>query len=115
NQAFRVPTHKIQLQNHLTLAAYLAAYHLRDLIDRQTVGRRQGRKTHWQCNLDNVVAAYNGSRKYIRGIRQKRAFLIKYLQGGRRLGVRPKKRTSIAPQTTKHPASTRRVHRGVKT
>ncbi len=79
-QAFRVPSPKVKLQNHLTLAAYLAAYHLRQLIDRHSVGVKHGRKVSWRCNLDNVVAAYNGSRKYIRGIKQKRRHLIKYLQ-----------------------------------
>jgi hypothetical protein len=79
-QAFRLPPPRIKLENHLTLAAYLAAYHLRQLIDRQTVGFKRGNKTRWRCNLDNVVAAYNGSRKYIRGIKQKRRHLLKYLQ-----------------------------------
>jgi chaperonin cofactor prefoldin len=79
-QAFRVPSPRVKLENHLTLAAYLAAYHLRDLIDRQMVAYKKGRKIRWHCNLDNVVAAYNGSRKYIRGISQKRRHLIKYLK-----------------------------------
>lgn len=75
---FQVPKTPDRLQDHLTLATYMAAYHLAWLIEKQAYMVNHGRDA--RCNIDLVARAYNGGEAYPGAVYRKKLRLLKYLK-----------------------------------
>ncbi|MFH1139808.1 MAG: hypothetical protein V1816_27335 [Pseudomonadota bacterium] len=66
-----------RLQDHLTLATYMAAFHMRELIDK--VSTSWGRDKKSICDLDRVAFLYNGGETYPGAVFRKKISLVSYL------------------------------------
>ncbi|MDY6851144.1 MAG: hypothetical protein SV487_03580, partial [Thermodesulfobacteriota bacterium] len=75
---FQVPKTPDRLQDYLTLATYMAAYHLAWLIEKQAYTVNHGRDA--RCNIDLVARAYNGGDAYPGAVYRKKLLLLKYLK-----------------------------------
>lgn len=81
-----VPDH---LQDHVTLATYMAAFFMSSLIERHS--------HHWQkghlplCDLDRVARSYNGGKTYPGAVYKKKIALLGYLERHRRAALKEKK------------------------
>ncbi len=56
------PPEGVRLQHHLTMATYMAAFHLRELMAESVIPARRGRRA--MINMDKVLKRYNGSSRY---------------------------------------------------
>jgi hypothetical protein len=76
-QRFVAPPKDLKLEHHLTMATYMAAFHLRELL--------QGAITNYggmtAVDMDLVLKRYNGSNVYIGQVAARQAQLIRYLGG----------------------------------
>ncbi|MCB2186514.1 MAG: hypothetical protein KQJ78_08860 [Deltaproteobacteria bacterium] len=77
DRGFQPPPKKIDLQEHLTLATYMAAYHLRELLEEAYLPAT--RHLPARVDSDRVMKAYNGSSKYSLAVAQRRAELAEFL------------------------------------
>jgi len=77
-KGFQVPQNTVRLQDHLTLATYMAAYYLSWLMEKQAAtGPDQTRR----CNFDQVAKSYNGGQAYPQAVHRKKKQLMNYLDG----------------------------------
>ena len=74
-EGFVPPPKGVRLERHLTLATYMAAYHLRELMAGSVV-KRKGKLA---VNLNQVLFRYNGSVRYISMVASKRQQLAKFI------------------------------------
>ena len=74
---FKPPPRRIRLQNHLSIATYLAAYHLRELMIEAVVPR--SRRYPSYVNMDQVMLRYNGSKYYAGRVAVRRAELDRFV------------------------------------
>jgi hypothetical protein len=72
---FIPPPKGVRLERHLTMATYMAAFHLRELMVESRV-RKNGRLA---VNLNRVLLRYNGSVRYISMVETKRQQLAKFM------------------------------------
>lgn len=77
---FAPPPRPIRLQNHLTLATYLAAFHLRELM--LEASHPAGRRHPAYVDMDKVMLRYNGSPLYAGRVAVRRAELDRFLAVG---------------------------------
>jgi len=77
-KGFQVPQNTVRLQDHLTLATYMAAYHLAWLIEKHA---EAGPDQAGRCNLDRVARSYNGGETYPLAVHRKKKQLVDYLNG----------------------------------
>ncbi|MEW5912868.1 MAG: hypothetical protein AB1814_09960 [Thermodesulfobacteriota bacterium] len=77
---FAAPPRRIRLQHHLTMATYMAAFHLRELMQESYLGPTTRRQA--AVDMDRVMRRYNGSSAYAGRVAFRRAELASYLNGG---------------------------------
>ncbi|RJX29699.1 MAG: hypothetical protein C4525_13925 [Desulfarculus sp.] len=77
---FAAPPRRIRLQHYLTMATYLAAFHLRELMQESYLGPTTRRRA--AVDMDRVMRRYNGSSAYAARVAFRRAELARYLGGG---------------------------------
>jgi hypothetical protein len=77
---FAPPPEHIRLQNHLTLATYLAAFHLRELM--LEAGVPAGKRHRAYVDMDKVMLRYNGSPLYAGRVAVRRAELNRFVAVG---------------------------------
>lgn len=77
---FAAPPRRIRLQHHLTMATYLAAFHLRELMQEAYLPPR-GRRAA-AVDMDRVMRRYNGSSAYAPRVALRRAELARFLRQG---------------------------------
>ena len=77
---FAPPPIRIRLQNHLTLATYLAAFHLRELMLEASVPA--GKRLRAYVDMDKVMFRYNGSHLYAGRVAVRRAELSRFIAVG---------------------------------
>lgn len=77
---FSPPPEHIRLQNHLTLATYLAAFHLRELMLEASVPA--GKRLRAYVDMDKVMLRYNGSHLYAGRVALRRAELSRFIAVG---------------------------------
>ncbi len=75
---FRIPEDPARLQDHLTLATYMAASHMAALMRSHTMQRGGDRAP--LCNLDRVALSYNGGDAYPGAVYRKKLRLAGYLK-----------------------------------
>jgi hypothetical protein len=79
-----------RLQDHLSLATYMAANFLSDLIRRSSIPWGKGKGLI--CDLDDVALGYNGGSHYPPAVNGKKLRLVRYLDRVRRMAVQKKTR-----------------------
>ena len=77
---FAPPPANIRLQNHLTLATYLAAFHLRELMMDAVAPATKRHEAY--VDMDKVMLRYNGSRLYAGRVAVRRAELDRFVALG---------------------------------
>ena len=77
---FAPPPIRIRLQNHLTLATYLAAFHLRELM--LEAGMPATKRHRAYVDMDKVMLRYNGSHLYAGRVAVRRAELSRFIALG---------------------------------
>jgi len=77
---FAPPPEHIRLQNHLTLATYLAAFHLRELMLEASVPASKRLRAY--VDMDKVMLRYNGSHLYAGRVALRRAELSRFIAVG---------------------------------
>ncbi|MCB2191555.1 MAG: hypothetical protein KQI62_08320 [Deltaproteobacteria bacterium] len=77
---FSPPPRHIRLQNHLTLATYLAAFHLRELMIEASAPATKRRRAY--VDMDKVMLRYNGSPLYAGRVAVRRAELSRFIAVG---------------------------------
>ena len=75
---FVPPPKKIKLQRHLTMATFMASFHLRELMQRAYTPPRRGRQA--VVNLDRVLQRYNGSSRYAAQVALRKRQLARFLR-----------------------------------
>lgn len=80
-RGLQVPVNPEHLQDHLTLATYMAAFHMSTLMESHTQAGRNGRAP--LCNLEMVARAYNGSAAYPGAVYRKQVSLMRYIESER--------------------------------
>ncbi|MBU2551977.1 MAG: hypothetical protein KKB20_26440, partial [Proteobacteria bacterium] len=76
-QGIQVPGVPKRLQDHLTLATYMAAFYLGQLIEQHTVAAPKDGPP--RCNLARVALSYNGGQAYPGAVERKQQRLSAYL------------------------------------
>jgi hypothetical protein len=71
----------VQLQRHLTMATYMAAYHLRELMAEAYTPARGGRPA--TVDMDQVLKRYNGSSRYAGRVAKRQKALARHLAAPR--------------------------------
>jgi DNA repair exonuclease SbcCD ATPase subunit len=89
-QGLQVPAEPEKLQDHLTLATFMAAFYLSELMDRHTTPWRQDQAP--LCDLDRVAWSYNGGEAYPKAVYGKKLRLVGYLDRVRQVAVQKKQR-----------------------
>ncbi|MCF8122699.1 MAG: hypothetical protein K9K34_09810 [Desulfarculaceae bacterium] len=77
---FAPPPIRIRLQNHLTLATYLAAFHLRELMLEASAPATKRHRAY--VDMDKVMLRYNGSHLYAGRVAVRRAELSRFIAVG---------------------------------
>ncbi len=75
---FVPPPADLRLEHHLTMATYMAAFHLRELLMESVVNPGGGRAAH--VDLDRVMKRYNGSDIYAGQVAQRQKQLVSFLR-----------------------------------
>ena len=83
----KVPT---RLQDHLTLATYMAAFHVSQLIENSTRSWKKNKPP--LCDLDQVALSYNGGEAYPPAVYRKKLRLMGYLDRIRKVAGQTKER-----------------------
>ncbi len=76
-QGFIPPPKKVRLERHLTLATYMAAYHLRELM--QQAFTPADRRHPARVDMYKVLLRYNGSRRYPGRVAKRQKALARFL------------------------------------
>jgi len=76
-KGIEVPKVPERLQDNLTLAAYMAAFHLADLIEKTSLPQKMDQPPI--CDLDRVALGYNGGTAYPKAVYRKKVRLLGYL------------------------------------
>ena len=84
-QGIEVPRVPERLEDNITLATYMAAFYLSDLIRKNTGS--WGEKKHPICDLDRVALSYNGGEAYPEAVYKKKMRLMGYLDRVRQVAV----------------------------
>ncbi|MFH1090939.1 MAG: hypothetical protein V1742_05145 [Pseudomonadota bacterium] len=87
-KGLEVPEAPARLQDHLTLATYMAAFHLSDLIEKHQNTWTKDKPP--LCDLDRVAQSYNGSEAYPNAVYQKKLRLMNFLERVRQTAKRKK-------------------------
>jgi hypothetical protein len=77
NAGFAPPPASIRLQHHLSMATYMAAYHLRFLMEKSYRPPRAGRRA--AVDMDRVLHRYNGASTYAAKVALRRGELARFL------------------------------------
>ena len=77
-----------RLQDHLTLATYMAAFHISELMEKASASWGRDKKTI--CDLDRVAYLYNGGERYPGAVYRKKLRLMRYLAKAGRIDQRKK-------------------------
>ncbi|MEW5725282.1 MAG: hypothetical protein AB1896_19365, partial [Thermodesulfobacteriota bacterium] len=85
-----VPGVPARLQENVSLAAYMAANHISDLIRRHS--RPWGQDKSLLCDLDQVAEGYNGGSHYPPAVLRKKLRLMRYLDRVRQMAVQTRAR-----------------------
>lgn len=75
---FVPPPPDLRLEHHLTMATYMAAFHLRELLLESVVNASGGHAAH--VDLDRVMKRYNGSDVYAGQVAQRQRQLVSFLR-----------------------------------
>ena len=86
----QVPAEPEKLQDHLTMATFMAAFYLSELMDRHTTPWHQDKAP--LCDLDRVAWSYNGGEAYPKAVYGKKLRLVGYLDRVRQVAVQKKLR-----------------------
>jgi hypothetical protein len=78
---FVPPPAGVQLQRHLTMATFMAAYHLRELMAEAYTPGRGGRPA--SVDMDQVLKRYNGSSRYAGRVAKRQKALARHLAATR--------------------------------
>ncbi len=76
-QNFVPPPREIRLEHHLTMATYMAAFHVRELMQESIVNPGNGLGSH--IDTDRVMKRYNGSNAYAPQVAQRQKQLTSFL------------------------------------
>ncbi len=76
-QGFVPPPKKVRLERHLTLATYMAAYHLRELMQQAFIPA--DRRHPARIDMYKVLLRYNGSRRYPGRVAKRQKALARFL------------------------------------
>jgi hypothetical protein len=74
---FVPPPAGIRLEHHLTMATYMAAFHLRELMQEAYEPARGKRPA--MVNMDKVLLRYNGSSRYAKHVASRQSELARFL------------------------------------
>ena len=100
-KGLQVPTVPKQLEKHVTLATYMAAFHLSQLMEKAAV--TWGKDKERLCDLDRVAYFYNGGAAYPPAVLGKKMKLCAYLSRVRRTaGPKKKEAPTLAGLRTGH-------------
>ena len=77
DKGLKVPGVPNRLQDHVTLATYMAAFHLSDLMEKASV--KWGKNKALLCDLDRVALLYNGGPAYPSAVYRKKVRLLGYI------------------------------------
>ncbi|MFH0926941.1 MAG: hypothetical protein V1872_15125, partial [bacterium] len=80
---FSIPAKVDKLEDHLTMATLMAAFHFRELLDRYSIkvnALNKDKPDRIVFNLDRSTISYNGGRTYARKVLAKHAGLLRYLK-----------------------------------
>lgn len=80
-QRFVGPPQGLALERHLTMATYMAAFHLRELMQESYQPASGGHQAY--VDTDKVLKRYNGSMAYIGAVAARQRQLSSFLSGGR--------------------------------
>ncbi|MBI5524444.1 MAG: hypothetical protein HY910_17605 [Desulfarculus sp.] len=80
-QRFVGPPQGLALERHLTMATYMAAFHLRELMQESYQPASGGHQAY--VDTDKVLKRYNGSMAYIGAVAARQRQLSAFLSGGR--------------------------------
>ena len=72
------PPKKTKLQRHLTMATFMAAFHLRELMQQAEVQTKLSNRNF--VNMDLVMLRYNGSKEYASRVKLRERQLASYLR-----------------------------------
>jgi chromosome segregation ATPase len=75
------PPQGLHLERHLTMATYMAAFHVRELMQESYQPASGGHPAH--VDTDKVLKRYNGSMAYIGAVAARQRQLTSFLHGGR--------------------------------
>jgi|GEM_PF-1402389 len=75
---FAPPPPDLRLEHHLTMATFMAAFHLRELMLESVVNASGGQAAH--VDLDRVMKRYNGSDVYAGQVAQRQRQLVSFLR-----------------------------------
>ncbi len=75
---FMAPPKDLKLEHHLTMATYMAAFHVRELLQGSVINHGG----QWMVDTDQVMKRYNGSSAYAGQVAARRVQLTKYLGEG---------------------------------
>ncbi|MEW6265216.1 MAG: hypothetical protein AB1641_19230 [Thermodesulfobacteriota bacterium] len=78
DRGLKVPRVPEKLQDHLTLATYMAAFHLATLMEK--AASNWGKDKAALCDLDRVAQLYNGGDAYPEAVHRKKLRLLGYLE-----------------------------------
>ena len=83
-----IPSVPARLEEHLTLATYMAAFHVSQLIENST--RSWNKNKPPLCDLDQVALSYNGGEAYPPAVYSKKLRLMGYLDRIRKVAGKTK-------------------------
>ena len=87
-KGFQTPEAPERLEQHITLATYMAAFYMSNLIELRT--RNWNKQKPPLCDLDRVALAYNGNEIYPGEVYKKKVRLMNYLEKVRKLASNKK-------------------------
>ncbi len=92
-KGLQAPSVPEKLEDHLTLATYMAAFLMNELIEKHTTS--WGKDNVTICDLDRVALSYNGGPAYPPAVHQKKLRLMGYLDRIRKVAVQKQRRPRI--------------------
>lgn len=96
---FVPPPKSVRLEQHITMATYMAAFHLRELMQ-AAYHPAKGRRLAW-VDMNRVMKSYNGSSLYAGRVAGRRAELSAFLARPQRPSKAKRSRLQIKPAVPK--------------
>ena len=90
SKGLQVPGEPEKLEDHLTLATFMAAFYLSELMERHTTPWHKDKSP--LCDLDRVAWSYNGGEAYPKAVYGKKLRLVGYLDRVRQVAVQKRQK-----------------------